>query len=129
MKIIIYTCPYVPAEWIAAHSLRPARVIPKSAGHAAEPGQTEGLCPFVRAFINEALTSEQAGGVIVTTVCDQMRRAFDIISAKCNLPSFLMNVPNTWQSTSAKQLYADELNRLGRFLCRMGGKSPSETRL
>jgi benzoyl-CoA reductase/2-hydroxyglutaryl-CoA dehydratase subunit BcrC/BadD/HgdB len=125
MKRIIYTCPYVPAEWIAAHSLQPSRVMPRSADHAGEFGQTEGLCPFVRAFINEALTSEQAHGVIVTTVCDQMRRAFDIISAG-NLPTFLMNIPNTWQNPAVKQLYADELNRLGQFLCQMGGKSPSE---
>lgn len=129
MKRIIYTCPYVPAEWIAAHLLQPCRVMPTSAGRTGTFEQTEGLCPFVRAFINEALRCKGASGVIVTTVCDQMRRAFDIISAGCKSPTFLMNVPNTWQNPAVKQLYLDELKRLGQFLCRLGGNSPSNDAL
>jgi benzoyl-CoA reductase/2-hydroxyglutaryl-CoA dehydratase subunit BcrC/BadD/HgdB len=125
MKTIIYTCPYVPAEWIAAHGLRPSRVMPAAVGSTGPLARVEGLCPFVYSFINEVLTilpQTDTCGVIVTTVCDQMRRAFDILVRRCDLPAFLMNVPHTWQSTAAQKMYVDELKRLSRFLIRLGGK-------
>ena len=129
MKTIIYTCPYVPAEWIAAHGLRPSRVIPDSVGSVFSLAGREGVCPYVRGFIAEVTKSDREDAVVMTTVCDQMRRAFDIVTRKCELPAFLMNVPNTWQSPAAKELYTDELRRLGRFLVRHGGKSPSNDAL
>ncbi|TKJ37020.1 MAG: hypothetical protein CEE38_08945 [Planctomycetes bacterium B3_Pla] len=129
MKTIIYTCPYVPAEWIAAHGLRPSRVMPGSTDSASLLARAEGVCPYVRSFIGEAMRNEQAAGVIVTTVCDQMRRAFDVLIRECELPAFLMNVPNTWQSVASQELYVDELKRLSRFLIRQGGQSPSNDAL
>ena len=125
MKTIIYTCPYVPAEWIAAHGLRASRLLLDRVDSSSMFVRAEGLCPFVRSFISEVMNHKDAGGVIVTTVCDQMRRAFDILIRKCELPAFLMNVPNTWQNIESQKLYIDELKRLGRFLCRLGGRSPS----
>jgi hypothetical protein len=41
-----------------------------------------------------------------------------------DLPVFLLNVPSTWQTDAARQLYIDELARLGRFLVRLGGTAP-----
>jgi benzoyl-CoA reductase/2-hydroxyglutaryl-CoA dehydratase subunit BcrC/BadD/HgdB len=128
MKTIIYTCPYVPAEWIAAHGLSPSRIIPDTSG-AASTGCTEGVCPFVQGFINMVITDKQAGGVVITTVCDQMRRAYDILVRRCDIPLFLMNVPNTWQNVSVQKLYIDELKRLGRFLIGLGGMSPLDSTL
>ncbi len=127
-KTIIYTCPYVPAEWIAAHGLRPSRVMMTALEPAGSIGRVEGVCPFVRRFVNEALTNQQASGVIVTTLCDQMRRGFEIIR-RGDIPAFLMNVPNTWQHSDAQKLYLEELNRLGRFLIALGGKAPSNGEL
>ncbi|MCP4610338.1 MAG: 2-hydroxyacyl-CoA dehydratase [Planctomycetes bacterium] len=129
MKTIIYSCPYVPAEWIAAHGLRPSRIIPDAADTAGLPGRTEGLCPFVQDFINEVVADKKASGVVITTVCDQMRRAYDILLRRCDVPLFLMNVPNTWQNVTVQKLYIDELKRLGRFLIGLGGKSPSDDTL
>ncbi|MBL7146607.1 MAG: 2-hydroxyacyl-CoA dehydratase, partial [Phycisphaerae bacterium] len=111
MKTIIYTCPYVPAEWIAAHGLRPSRIIPDAAGATGPLGRSEGVCPFVQGFISEVLTDKKAGGIVVTTVCDQMRRAYDILVRRCDVPLFLMNVPNTWQNVTVQKLYIDELKR------------------
>ena len=129
MKTVVYTCPYVPAEWIAAHGLHPSRQLLDQVDSASMFIRTEGVCPFVRSFISEVMNHKDAAGVIVTTVCDQMRRAFDIIVRKCELPTFLMNVPNSWQSLESQKLYIDELKRLGRFLFRLGGKSPSNNAL
>jgi benzoyl-CoA reductase/2-hydroxyglutaryl-CoA dehydratase subunit BcrC/BadD/HgdB len=129
MKTIIYTCPYVPAEWIAAHGLRPSRIIPDAAGATGPPGRTEGVCPFVQGFMNEVMADKKAGGVVITTVCDQMRRAHDILVRRCDVSIFLMNVPNTWQNVGVQKLYIDELKRLGRFLIGLGGKSPTDDAL
>jgi hypothetical protein len=60
----------------------------------------------------------------VTTVCDQMRRVFGLLTRKVNAPAFLLNVPSTWQTVAAQRLYVDELKRLGRFLVRLGGHEP-----
>lgn len=129
METIIYTCPYVPAEWIAAHGLRASRLLLDHVDSASMFIRTEGVCPFVRSFLSEAMRNKDAGGVVVTTVCDQMRRAFDILELKCDLPSFLMNVPNTWQNLESQKLYIDELKRLSRYLVSLGGKSPSNDAL
>ena len=129
MKTLIYTCPYVPAEWIAAHGLRAARVVLDSVDPSLSPVRAEGVCPFVRSFIGEVMKNKGADGAVVTTVCDQMRRAFDIIVRHCDHPVFLMNVPSTWQTLTAQKLYVDELKRLSRFLIGLGGKSPSKDTL
>jgi benzoyl-CoA reductase/2-hydroxyglutaryl-CoA dehydratase subunit BcrC/BadD/HgdB len=129
MKTIIYTCPYVPAEWIAAHGLRPSRLLLDHADSGWSPARAEGVCPYLRSFISEVAANTEAGGVVLTTVCDQMRRAFDIIVRECDIQGFLMNVPNTWQNAAAQNLYIDELKRLGRFLIRLGGTSPANDAL
>lgn len=129
MKKIIYTCPYVPAEWIAAHDLQPCRIIPDAANSGSVVIRAEGLCPYVRAFINQLATGNGTCGIVVTTLCDQMRRGFDFIVRQCDNPAFLMNVPSTWQTVASQKLYMDELERLSRFLIKLGGKSPEDNTL
>jgi benzoyl-CoA reductase/2-hydroxyglutaryl-CoA dehydratase subunit BcrC/BadD/HgdB len=129
MKKIIYTCPYVPAEWIAAHGLQPCRIIPETANSGRNIVRAEGLCPYVQGFIHELMAQNDNSGIVVTTVCDQMRRIFDIIVRECRTPVFLMNVPSTWQTVAAQKLYLDELKRLGRFLVCLGGKAPADNTL
>jgi benzoyl-CoA reductase/2-hydroxyglutaryl-CoA dehydratase subunit BcrC/BadD/HgdB len=126
MKAVIYTCSYVPAEWIAAHGLRASRLLLDRADPAFSAARTEGVCPYVRCFICAAMKETQASGIVMTTVCDQMRRAFDILVRSCDVPTFLMNVPNTWQSLASQRLYRDELKRLGLFLIRADGQSPPD---
>ena len=129
MKTIVYTCPYVPAEWIAAHGLRPHRLVPTTGTPGTVIARAEGVCPYACGFVNEAAKGAGVAGIVVTTLCDQMRRAFEVLAATCDRPAFLMNVPNTWQSLAAQRLYRDELKRLGNFLVRLGGTAPSPTRL
>ena len=125
MKTVIYTCPYVPTEWIAAHSMRACRLLLNRIESHSASVRTEGVCPFVRNFIGEVTNNIQADGIVLTTVCDQMRRAFDIMVRNCEIPAFLMNVPSTWQSLASQKLYIDELKRLSGFLTKLGGKLPS----
>jgi benzoyl-CoA reductase/2-hydroxyglutaryl-CoA dehydratase subunit BcrC/BadD/HgdB len=67
--------------------------------------------------------------VVLTTVCDQMRYAAATIEQRGGCPVFLLNVPSTWQTPASRQLYLDELRRLGRFLVRLGGHEPSDADL
>jgi len=129
MKTIVYVCPFVPAEWIAAHGMRPQRVLLDSAKRTQPTGVASGLCPFARCFMTRALLEEDAAAIIATTVCDQMRRVGELIAIQSRAPVFLMHVPSTWHTATAHKLYVSELQRLGRFLVRLGGKTPSQTEL
>jgi len=88
-----------------------------------------GMCPYARAFIGEALSSPGIDAVILTTTCDQMRRAAEWLALGGSRAVFLMNVPATWQTPVSARLYRDELRRLGRFLTRLGARAPSRRRL
>jgi benzoyl-CoA reductase/2-hydroxyglutaryl-CoA dehydratase subunit BcrC/BadD/HgdB len=134
MKEVLYTCPFIPAEWIAAHGLRPRRILPGSQVDACLSGTHRGLCTFVRAFMSEVCAAPGAevprpAAVIMTTVCDQMRRAAELVTRDSGLPVFLLTVPSTWQTVAARRLYMGELERLGRFLVRHGGQAPSPDQL
>jgi benzoyl-CoA reductase/2-hydroxyglutaryl-CoA dehydratase subunit BcrC/BadD/HgdB len=89
-------------------------------------GAGSGVCPYARAFVNDVISGNGAAAVVVTTVCDQMRRASELIAGSSNMQVFLMNVPSTWQTDVAHKIYTAELERLGRFLVRLGGTSPSK---
>jgi len=128
-KTIVYTCPYVPAEWIAAHGLQPRRLIPRPVEGISTIPRLEGLCPYARAFANDVAAGKDVDGVVVTTMCDQMRRVFDLLVRRIDVPAFLLNVPSTWQTVAAQRFYLDELKRLGRFLVRLGGHEPDKEEL
>jgi len=120
-KTIVYSCPYVPPEWIAAHGFQPRRLIPLPLEGASTIPRIEGLCPYARAFGNDAAACGDMAGIVLTTMCDQMRRLFDLLVRRVDVPVFLLNVPSTWQTPAAQRLYQEELKRLGRFLVRLGG--------
>jgi benzoyl-CoA reductase/2-hydroxyglutaryl-CoA dehydratase subunit BcrC/BadD/HgdB len=90
--------------------------------------RAEGLCPYARAFVNDA-SADSADGIIVTTLCDQMRRVYDLLVRGVRKPVFLLNVPKTWQTVAAQKLYMDELERLSRFLVHLGGRTPTNDEL
>ncbi|MEN6371711.1 MAG: 2-hydroxyacyl-CoA dehydratase family protein [Armatimonadota bacterium] len=118
---IIYSCPFVPAEWIAAYGLSPSRISPDRSSLNLGPG----VCPYACSFAGASIEEKTAAGVIVTTACDQMRRIYDIITENTDLPAFLMHLPHTWQTVESQKLYASELKRLGDFLIALGGSTPT----
>jgi len=103
--------------------------MPRSTGGASSVDATVGVCAYVRAFIREVVSDPQVSAVVMTTVCDQMRRGAELITRERDLPLFLMNVPSTWTTAAAQELYRDELERLGRFMCSLDGEHPSKDRL
>jgi benzoyl-CoA reductase/2-hydroxyglutaryl-CoA dehydratase subunit BcrC/BadD/HgdB len=126
VKTVIYSSPFVPAEWVAAHGLRPRRIRPDPAAALPSTGPLTGVCPYARAFIGAGLAARDADAAILATTCDQMRRAAEWLALSGGPPVFLLNVPATWQTPAAARMYRDELQRLGRFLAGLGGKTPSQ---
>ena len=129
MKTVVYSCPFVPAEWIAAHGFRPSRILPGPADALASSGASAGVCPYAGAFLHALARDGEAEAAVLTTVCDQMRRGFEQAQHEAHRPAFLLNVPSTWQTATAQQIYISEVQRLGRFLVRLGGKEPSAAEL
>jgi benzoyl-CoA reductase/2-hydroxyglutaryl-CoA dehydratase subunit BcrC/BadD/HgdB len=129
MKAVLYTSAYVPAEWIAAHGFQPVQLVPGDLAEIPPVLNREGVCPFLRAFVSEALAYPDAAAIVMTTTCDQMRRGFDIMARAGQTPAFLLNIPHTLQSPAARRLYVDELRRLGGFLTDLGGTPPSPEQL
>ena len=121
MKDVLYASPFVPREWIAAHGLRPRLVAAKALASGAPPQPSVmGACHFAETFLQRAASAEAS---VFVTGCDQMRRAADQVAPRDRV--FLMNVPATWQTPAARQLYRAEIERLGAFLVGLGGVSPS----
>ncbi|MBN1346458.1 MAG: 2-hydroxyacyl-CoA dehydratase [Phycisphaerae bacterium] len=126
---ILYCCPFVPAEWIAAHDLHPSRIVPRAATAGRLIDVRPGACAYAQAFIDHVARDTDASAIVLTTRCDQMRRAPEMIARRTSLPCFLMNVPSAWQTAGARTLYVQELRRLGRFLVQLGGSATSDDRL
>jgi benzoyl-CoA reductase/2-hydroxyglutaryl-CoA dehydratase subunit BcrC/BadD/HgdB len=129
VKTVIYCDPFVPPEWIAAHGIETQRIVPRASDSNSPVHVTFGICPYARAFINEAISQTEAQAVIFTTACDQMRRGTDIMTQNSQLPIFLMNIPTVWQRPCGAKLYAAELKRLGEFLVQLGGRKPTNAQL
>ena len=58
-----------------------------------------------------------------------MRYAASLLEYRQGVPVFVMNVPSTWQTEASRSLYLAELQRLSRFLTRLGGTLPSDEEL
>jgi benzoyl-CoA reductase/2-hydroxyglutaryl-CoA dehydratase subunit BcrC/BadD/HgdB len=129
MNTIAYLSPFVPAEWIAAHGLRPHWLRLGTSSGRPNFAVTRGICPYAGALIDAAISGVDADALVLTTACDQMRYSAAVIESRCNSQIFLLNIPSTWQTAEARQLYLDELKRLGRFFVQIGGKSPDKAAL
>lgn len=124
-----YVSPFVPPEWIAAHGLRPEWLALDCRQPGVPQGAHRGLCPYAGALIAEAISGTATDLPVLTTTCDPMRYAAAHLWANCAVPTFLLNVPSTWQRPQSRQLYREELERLGGFLVARGGRSPTAERL
>jgi len=123
---IFLTSPWIPAEWIAAHGLEPRGIWAEDTFCRGAMPLSAGVCAFAEAAVRFAEARRDAAVVFATT-CDQLRRGFDSVSRGARV--FLFNIPATWQSPAARQLFRGEIERLGLFLQELGGQAPSPGRL
>ena len=122
---IAYCSPFVPVEWIAAHRCQPRWLRMHGAGGPSPVSGRRGVCPLAAGVATAVTSGVEAGAVVMTTACDQMRYAAAWLEQQACLPVFVMHVPSTWQTVAARELFLEELRRLGRFLVHRGGQSPS----
>ena len=118
------TSPWIPAEWIRAHGLQPRGIW---SAENFQPGAlplSAGVCAFAEAAVRFA-EAQTDSAVIFSTACDQMRRGFDAAILRGQRRAFLFNLPATWQTAAAGQIFRSELERLGQFLLAIGGRAPS----
>lgn len=127
MTGVAYASPWVPAEWIAAHGLQPDWMRLAPAG-ATAAGERRGVCPYASALVEAVASGVPSHGLVLATTCDQMRYAAAVLQREARLPVFLMNVPSTCDD-AARELYCEELARLGSFLESLGGRRPSDEQL
>ncbi len=125
---VIYTSPYVPAEWIVAYDLSPNRILIGSKGNIPTDS-SGGACPFVSRFVQETGQMDKSSLFVFTTECNQMRRGSENLEEEQRQRTFLMNIPATWNTPESIELYLTELKRLGQFLERNGGVPPSKHKL
>jgi benzoyl-CoA reductase/2-hydroxyglutaryl-CoA dehydratase subunit BcrC/BadD/HgdB len=123
---VVVTSPWVPCEWIEAHGHEPVGVW--SLRDPARVAVAEGVCAIAQRSRSLA-DADPSRAVVFTTSCDQMRRAGDAAAEAPGARSFLFNLPATWQTTVARRLYHQEVQRLGRFLEHLGGRAPTALEL
>lgn len=129
MAAIVYSCPFVPPEWIAAHGFKPCRIVPQGAEIGAFAFPRTGVCPYAAAYAVAAAREPDAAAIVVTTTCDQMRRIAERLAALAACPVFVFHVPTAADSPAAPRLYRDEVVRFGRLLERLGGTRPGPEQL
>ena len=121
---VFYTSPWVPVEWIKAHGLAPRGIWSLAEFPARALPLSAGVCAFAETALRCAEQHPESA-MIFTTACDQMRRSFDAAAATGSARIFLFNLPATWQTAAAAQLFRLEVERLGKFLESIGGRAPS----
>jgi hypothetical protein len=121
---VFLTSPWIPAEWIRAHGLQPRGIWSAETFQHGPWPLSAGVCAFAEAAVRfaEARTNS---AVIFSTACDQLRRGFDTAILRGQSRAFLFNLPATWQTAAATQMFRSELERLGQFLLAIGGRAPS----
>jgi len=87
------------------------------------------MCAYAASFVERCGALTARDGVVFTTLCDQMRRAAELAARVTAAEVFLMHVPATWKGGGPRRYYRDELERLGRYLVRRGGRTTRRARL
>ena len=122
---VFYSSPWVPPEWIQAHGFTARGLWPGEA--ASSTPVPAGVCAMARSSM-EFFEAHPRDAVVMAGTCDQMRRAADELRQRRH-QVFLFNIPATSQSRTAREIYEEEIERLGHFLLGLGGAAPSPTAL
>lgn len=115
VKVIGYTCSYVPEELIISAGLQPYRVSNIRADRSALTPSF--VCSFASATLENMLRLEDFfSGFVVAHTCDPMWRLYDILKKKTSKPLFLLRVPHNTDNESSLDFFKKELTRFRNFL-------------
>jgi benzoyl-CoA reductase subunit C len=115
VKVIGYTCSYVPEELIISAGLQPFRMTNIGADTSALTPSF--VCPFASATLENLLRLQDFfEGFVVAHTCDPMWRLYDILKEKISKPLFLLRVPHDTGNDLSLDFFKRELKRFERFL-------------
>lgn len=114
---IAVTGPLVPCDLIRAHGFEP--VAPTLRACASGVGAA-GVCAVAQGWA-DAVSADGAAfsAAVLTTRCDQLRRAAEALRDRLRVPLFVMNIPVTRGTPAAERLLEDERRRMDAFLSRV----------
>ena len=115
VKVIGYTCSYVPEELIISAGLQPYRMT--NIGTDASALTPSFVCPFASAVLENMVRLEDFfDGFVIAHTCDPMWRLYDILKKKISKPLFLLRVPHNTDNEHSFEFFKLELKRLKKFL-------------
>lgn|GEM_PF-2011141 len=114
LRSVVLNTAFVPPEFVEAHGLNRIWVLPEIC--QAEKSIAMGRCPVAVAV---AGSTNVQYPLIQAVICDQVRRAMTY-RTESSAESFTLYVPST-RTAAALQWYAAELERLSKWLVRIGG--------
>ncbi len=128
VKVIGYSCSYVPEEMIISADMQPYRVSNRGAETSALTPSF--VCPFASSAMENMLKLKDFfSGLVITHTCDPMWRMYDILKKKVAKPIFLLRVPHDIENNLSADFFRAELARFGRFLEENSGAKIDETML
>ena len=115
VKVVGYTCSYVPEELIISAGLQPYRL--PNIGANASALTPSFVCPFASATLENILRFESSfSGFVIAHTCDPMWRLYDILKTKISKPLFLLRVPHNTENELSLDFFKMELKRFQKFL-------------
>jgi benzoyl-CoA reductase/2-hydroxyglutaryl-CoA dehydratase subunit BcrC/BadD/HgdB len=115
VKVIGYTCSYVPEELIISAGLQPYRITNIGANVSALTPSF--VCPFASAVLENMVRLEGFfDGFVIAHTCDPMWRLYDILKKKISKPLFLLRVPHNTDNEHSFEFFKLELMRFRKFL-------------
>jgi len=115
VKVIGYTCSYVPEELMISAGLQPFRIANIGADVSALVPSF--VCPFASAALENMVRLEDFfDGFVIAHTCDPMWRLYDILKKKISKPLFLLRVPHNTDNELSFDFFKLELMRFRKFL-------------
>ena len=115
VKVIGYTCSYVPEELIISAGLQPYRIT--NVGATTSALTPSFVCPFASAVLENMLRLENFfSGFVLAHTCDPMWRLYDIMKKKISKPLFLLRVPHDTENELSLDFFRKEILRFKEFL-------------
>lgn len=128
VKVIGYTCSYVPEELVIAAGLQPYRI--SNIGADVSALTPSFVCAFASAVLENALRLEDLfSGFVLAHTCDPMWRLYDILKKKISKPLFLLRVPHDTDNELSLGFFRAELIRFKEFLEENFDATIDETKL
>lgn len=117
VKVVGYTCSYVPEELIISAGLQPYRI--SNIGADVSALTPSFVCPFASAVLENISRHENFfSGFVVAHTCDPMWRLYDILKKRISKPLFLLRVPHDTENALSLDFFKTELIRFKEFLGR-----------